>query len=153
MDIDKVDKKILQLLQENAKLTTKEIAAQMDLTTTPVYERIRRLEKNGYITGYVALVNRKKVDKNLIAFLSISLKEHSQKALLKFEKEILIFPKVTECYHIAGQYDFLLKILVKDMQDYHEFTFNRLASLDNIAHVQTDFVMNDLKYSTSIPLG
>ena len=91
------------------------------------------------------------MDKNLIAFLFVSLKEHSQKALLKFEKEVLEFPKVTECYHIAGQYDFLLKILVKDMQDYHEFTFRRLASMDNIAHVQTDFVMNDLKYSTSIP--
>lgn len=152
MTLDKIDKKILQLLQENAKLTTKEIAAQLDLTTTPVYERIRRLEKNGYITGYVALVSRKKVEKNLMAFLFISLKEHSQKALLKFEKEILQFPKVTECYHIAGQYDFLLKILVKDMQDYHEFTFNRLATLDNIAHVQTDFVMNDLKFSTIIPL-
>lgn len=152
MTLDKIDQKILWLLQENAKLTTKEIAAQLDLTTTPVYERIRRLEKNGYITKYVALVDRKKVGKNLMAFLFISLKEHSQKALLKFEKEVLQFPKVTECYHIAGQYDFLLKILVKDMQDYHEFTFNRLASLDNIAHVQTDFVMNDVKFSTTIPI-
>lgn len=152
MILDKIDQKILRLLQENAKLTTKEIAAQLDLTTTPVYERIRRLEKNGYITKYVALVDRKKVGKNLMAFLFISLKEHSQKALLKFEKEVLQFPKVTECYHIAGQYDFLLKILVKDMQDYHEFTFNRLASLDNIAHVQTDFVMNDVKFSTTIPI-
>lgn len=152
MTLDRIDKKILELLQKNAKLSTKEIAAQLDLTTTPVYERIRRLEKNGFITGYVALVDRRKVDKNLIAFLFVSLKEHSQKALLKFEKEVLEFPKVTECYHIAGQYDFLLKILVKDMQDYHEFTFRRLASMDNIAHVQTDFVMNDLKYSTSIPL-
>ncbi len=153
MKLDKTDKTILQLLQENAKLSTKEIASKLDLSPTPTYERIKRLEKNGYITGYVALVDRKKVDKNLMAFLFVSLKEHSQKALLKFQKEILEFPKVVECYHIAGQYDFLLKILVKDMDDYHEFTFNRLASLDNIAHVQTDFVMNDLKYSTLIPIN
>lgn len=152
MTIDDSDRKILTLLQENAKLTTKEIADKLGLSVTPVYERIKRLEKHKYIRGYVALVDRKKVDKSLMAFLFISLKEHSQKALLSFENEILKFPKVIECYHIAGQYDFLLKILVKDMQDYHEFTFQRLASLDNIAHVQTDFVMNDLKYSTQIPI-
>ena len=152
MTIDDSDRKILTLLQENAKLTTKEIADKLGLSVTPVYERIKRLEKHKYIRGYVALVDRKKVDKSLMAFLFISLKEHSQKALLSFENEILKFPKVIECYHIAGQYDFLLKILVKDMQDYHEFTFHRLATLDNIAHVQTDFVMNDLKYSTQIPI-
>jgi len=152
MAIDDSDRKILILLQENAKLTTKEIADKLGLSVTPVYERIKRLEKLKYISGYVALVDRKKVDKSLMAFLFISLKEHSQKALLSFEYEILKFPKVIECYHIAGQYDFLLKILVKDMQDYHEFTFHRLATLDNIAHVQTDFVMNDLKYSTQIPI-
>jgi Lrp/AsnC family leucine-responsive transcriptional regulator len=152
MTIDDSDRKILTLLQENAKLTTKEIADKLGLSVTPVYERIKRLEKHKYIKGYVALVDRKKVDKSLMAFLFISLKEHSQKALLSFENEILKFPKVIECYHIAGQYDFLLKILVKDMQDYHEFTFHRLATLDNIAHVQTDFVMNDLKYSTQIPI-
>lgn len=88
----------------------------------------------------------------LMAFLSVSLKEHSQTALLKFEQEIIKFPKVMECYHIAGQYDFILKIVVRDMQDYHDFTFNRLAAMDNIGHVQTDFVMNDIKYSTEIPL-
>ena len=150
--IDETDKKILKLLQENAKLTNKEIADKLGLTVTPVYERIKRLEKKQFIKSYVALVDRKKVEKGLMAFLFISLKEHSQKALKKFEQEILNFPKITECYHIAGQYDFLLKILVKDMQDYHDFTYNRLATLDNIAHVQTDFVMNDLKYSTAIPL-
>ncbi len=152
MNIDETDKKILQLLQLNAKLTNKEIADKLGLTVTPIYERIKRLEKKKFIKGYVALVDRNKIDKSLMAFLFVSLKEHSQKALKIFEKEILNFPKVTECYHIAGQYDFLLKILVKDMQDYHDFTFNRLATLDNIAHVQTDFVMNDLKNSTEIPL-
>ncbi len=150
--MDEIDKKILQLLQENAKLTNKEIADKLGLSVTPVYERIKRLEKRQFIKAYVAIVDRKKVEKGLMAFLSVSLKEHSQKALINFQQEIMLFPKVTECYHIAGQYDFLLKILVKDMQDYHDFTFNRLASLDNIAHVQTDFVMNDLKYSTAIPI-
>lgn len=151
MFLDKIDRKILAILQENAKLTTKEIAAQLDMTTTPVYERIKRLERRNYITGYVALVNRKKVERGLMAFVSVSLKEHSKKALLKFEQEIVKFEKVVECYHIAGQYDFLLKIMVKDMQDYHGFTFNKMATIENVAHVQTDFVINDLKYSTSVP--
>ncbi|WCL83112.1 Lrp/AsnC family transcriptional regulator (plasmid) [Saprospira sp. CCB-QB6] len=152
MKLDPTDLKILQLLQADAKLSIKEISADLGLSSTPVYERIKRLEKRGYIKGYVALVNRKKVEMGLMAFLSVSLKEHSQTALLKFEQEIIKFPKVMECYHIAGQYDFILKIVVRDMQDYHDFTFNRLAAMDNIGHVQTDFVMNDIKYSTEIPL-
>lgn len=151
MFLDKIDRKILAILQENAKLTTKEIAAQLSMTTTPIYERIKRLEKRNYILGYVALVDRKKVERGLMSFVSISLKEHSKKALLKFEREIIKFPKVVECYHIAGRYDFLLKIMVKDMQDYHDFTYNRMATIENVAHVQTDFVINDLKYSTVIP--
>ncbi len=152
MKLDDIDLQILMLLQENAKLTNKEIAANLGLTTTPVYERIKRLEKRGFIKNYVALVDRRKVGMGLMAFLSVSLKEHSKKALLKFEQEIIQFPKVLECYHIAGQYDFILKIMVRDMQDYHNFTFNKLATMHNIGHVQSDFVMNDIKLSTSIPL-
>lgn len=152
MALDSIDRQILALLQENAKLTNKEIAAQLGLTTTPIYERIKRLEKRGYIKKYVALVDRRKVGMGLMAFLSVSLKEHSKKALLKFEQEIVKFPKVLECYHIAGQYDFILKIMVEDMQDYHNFTFNRLATMDNIGHVQSDFVMNDIKRSTEVPV-
>lgn len=152
MILDDIDRKILKILQEDAKLANKEIADKLGMTITPVYERIKRLEKKQVIKKYVALVDRKKVEKSLMAFLFVSLKEHSQKSLMRFEAEISKFPKVTECYHIAGQYDFLLKIMVKDMEDYHSFTFNRLATLDNIAHIQTDFVMNDLKYSTAVPI-
>lgn len=152
MSLDKIDRKILLLLQKNAKLSNKEIAAELGLTITPIYERIKRLEKRKYIKAYAALVDRKKVDKSLMALLAVSLKEHSKEMLLSFEQKITQFPKVLECYHIAGQYDFMLKIVVKDMEDYHDFTFNKLASMNNIDHVQTNFVMNDIKQSTELPI-
>ncbi len=150
--IDDIDKKILSLLQANAKLTTKEIAAQLDLTTTPTHERIKRLERLKYIKGYVALVDRKKVEKPLLAFCNVALKEHSQKDLQKFDKQIQEFEGVLECYHITGIFDYLLKIVVKDMEAYHHFTYHKLATLDNIGNVQTIFAMKDLKTSTAVPI-
>lgn len=151
MELDSIDRRILNMLQNNSKLTTKELAAALNMTTTPIHERIKRLEKRGYILNYVALLDRRKMEHKLMAFLYISVRDHSQQSLLKFQQAVIKFPKVVECYHIAGQFDFVLKILVKDMEDYHNFTFNRLASLKNIRQVQTDFVINDLKYSTIIP--
>lgn len=151
--LDNLDRRILRILQRNAKLTTKEIAAKLDLTTTPTHERIKRLERLGYIKDYVALVDRKKVDKALLAFCNISLKEHSQKHLKQFDKQIQDFEEVLECFHITGIFDYLLKITVKDMDAYHQFTFNKIAKLSNIQNVQTIFAMNDIKYSTVFPVS
>jgi len=150
--LDKIDKKILHLLQEDAKATTKEIAAKLDMTTTPIYERIKRLERHQIIKRYVALVDRKKVGQNLIGFCNVSLKEHSRKYLERFEDDITEFDEVLECYHITGQYDYLIKIVVTDMEAYHQFTYNHLAQLNNVGNVHTIFVMNDIKYSTAYPV-
>ncbi len=150
--IDKTDKKILGLLQVNAKLTTKEVAAELELTTTPTHERIKRLERLGYIKQYVALVDRKKIARPLLAFCNVALKEQSQKQLQKFEKQIQQFEGVLECFHITGIFDYLLKIVVKDMDAYHDFTFHKLATLENIENVQTIFAMKDIKSTTAIPL-
>lgn len=150
--IDKIDEKILGLLQINAKLTTKEVAAELGLTTTPTHERIKRLERLGYIKQYVALVDRKKVAKPLLAFCNIALKEQSQKHLKKFEEQIQQFEEVLECFHITGIFDYLLKIIVKDMDAYHYFTFHKLATLENIQNVQTIFAMNDIKSTTVVPI-
>jgi Lrp/AsnC family leucine-responsive transcriptional regulator len=137
------------LLQENAKLTTKEVAGELGLSLTPVYERIKRLERHKIITKYVALVDRKKIGKKLIGFCNVSLKEHAKHILTKFEEDIMAYEQVLECYHITGMFDFLIKIAVEDMEGYHQFTFNQLAVLENVGNVQTVFVMNDIKYSTA----
>ena len=150
--LDGIDKKILSILQVNAKLTTKEVAAELGLTTTPTHERIKRLERLGYIKGYVALVDRKKVDKPLLAFCNVALKDQSQKNLKKFDREIKDFEEVLECFHITGIFDYLLKIVVKDMEAYYNFTFYKLGSLENIENVQTIFAMNDVKVSTVVPI-
>lgn len=151
--LDKIDHKILELLQENAKLTTKEVAGELGLSITPVYERIKRLERHKIILKQVALVDRKKIGKKLIGFCNVSLNQHSKGSLSKFEQDVIKFDEVLECYHITGQYDYMIKIAVEDMEAYHKFTFHHLASLDNVGNVHTVFAMNDIKYSTAYPVS
>ncbi|NUQ26701.1 MAG: Lrp/AsnC family transcriptional regulator [Saprospiraceae bacterium] len=148
--LDPTDLRILNLLQEDAHLTNKEIAAELGLTTTPVFERVKRLEDEGYIHKYVALVDRSKLDYTLAAFCNVQLKEHARSYLKQFEDEVRSLREVIECYHIAGMFDYLLKVVVKDMNAYQDFIVNKLAVLDNIGNVQSSFVMTEVKYSTRL---
>jgi DNA-binding Lrp family transcriptional regulator len=143
----------LKLLQQDAKLTNKEIAAKLNLTTTPVFERIKKLEREGYIDKYVALVDRKKVDLSMMVFCNVSLKEHATEFLNRFENDVQSLAEVVECYHIAGMFDYLLKVVVKDMDTYQDFVANKLAGLNNIRKVQSAFVMSEIKHSTQLYLG
>ena len=151
--IDPTDKSILALLQKDGKITFKEIASQLNLTTTPVYERIKRLEREGYIKSYKAILDRKKIGLNLLVFCNISLKEHQASFLVQFEKDIKEFNEVIACYHIAGMYDYLIKISVQDMDVYQHFMANKLANIKNIARVQSSFVMTEVKSAVDLPLG
>jgi len=151
--IDSIDKSILALLQNDGKITFKEIASQLNLTTTPVYERIKRLERDGYIKSYKAILDRKKIGLNLLVFCNISLKEHQASYLSQFEKDIKKFNEVIACYHIAGMYDYLIKISVEDMDVYQYFIANKLANIKNIARVQSSFVMTEVKSAIDLPLG
>jgi len=150
--LDVLDRKILLYLQEDAHLTTKELASKLSITSTPVHERIKRLERDGYITRYVALVDKHKVERSLVGFCNVWLKEHSHPFLRKFEQGVLSLQEVTECYHIAGNFDYLLKVMVKDMDAYQHFIVNKLAKLDNIGNVQSSFAMTEIKHSTVLPL-
>lgn len=150
--LDPTDHRILEMLQENAKLTTKEVAGKLGLSITPVYERIKRLERHKIILRQVALVDRKKIGKNLIGFCNVSLNKHNKEYLLKFEQDVVQFNEVLECYHITGKYDYMIKIAVEDMEAYHKFTYHHLATLDNVGNVHTVFAMNDIKYSTAYPI-
>ena len=150
--LDDIDKAIIRLLQENAKYTNKEIAERLYLTTTPVFERVKKLEKEGYIDKYVALVNRKKVGLQMIAYCDVSLKEHAAAYLERFEQDIQSLPEVVEYYHIAGMLDYLLKVVVPDMETYQNFVSRKLAAFENIGRVQSSFVMTEIKASTALHL-
>lgn len=152
MKLDVTDIKLLNLLQENAKLNTKELAEKVGLSITPTYERIKRLEKQGVIEKYVALLNGKSIGKNLTVMCSVSLKSHSKEMLSEFEKLIVKLPEIIECYHIAGNYDYLLKVISSDMEEYQYFLKNTISVIPNIANVQSFFVMSKLKDSTAINL-
>ncbi|MCB0609008.1 MAG: Lrp/AsnC family transcriptional regulator [Lewinella sp.] len=146
--LDDTDKAILRLLQEDAKYTNKEIASRLNLSTTPVFERIKRLEREGVIRKYVALADRKKVNLGLVSFCNVSLKQHAMELLVRFEEDVKSLPEVVECYHIAGMFDYLLKVVVKDMEAYQQFVSRKLAAVENIGRVQSAFVMTELKNST-----
>ncbi|MFC0184024.1 Lrp/AsnC family transcriptional regulator, leucine-responsive regulatory protein [Pseudarcicella hirudinis] len=153
MKLDIIDKEILKHLQADAHLTTKELASRLNLSPTPVYERVRRLEKEGIIKSYVALVDREKIEKDLMVFCNIRLKEHAQEAGAKFVQQIVQLEEVMECYNISGEYDFMIKIIVKDMREYQSFLMNKLASLANIGSTHSIFVMSEIKYETAYKVG
>lgn len=151
-NLDKVDCSILELLQEDSVQTTKELAAKLKLTTTPVFERVKRLEREGYIENYTAQLNRKKIGLSMLVFCDVSLKEHNRDYLLQFEQEIATIPEVIECHHVAGDYDYLLKIVARDIDGYKDFVNNKLATLENIGRVQSHFVMTEVKNTTTVPV-
>ena len=143
--LDKIDLSILKLLQENARITVKEISETIHLSTTPVHERIRRLEQSGVIKQYTTLLNASKVKKGLMVICYVSLKEHSKNAGMKFIKTINGLNEVIECYNISGEFDFMLKVVEENMDSYYDFHVNRLSQIENVGNVQSVFVMGIIK--------
>ena len=135
--LDEKDRQILKLLQQNAKITVREIAAQIHLSTTPVHDRIKRMEDSGVILQYATLVNHAKVRKGLMVICYISLKEHNKRSGLKFIKTINELTEVIECYNISGEFDFMLKVVTESMDAYYDFHVNKLGQLENIGHMQS----------------
>lgn len=152
MKLDTIDLRLLKILQKKSNLTTKELAAKVNLSATPVFERIKKLEKAGYIKKYVAILDAEKLEKSLTVFCNITLKEHTREIGNQFVKDILTLDEVTECYNISGDYDFLLKVLVKDMKHYQDFVLNHLGSVQNIGSAHSTFVMGEIKNTYSIPI-
>lgn len=150
--IDAIDRRILELLQEDGKKKIKEIAHQLQMTNTPIFERIKRLEREGIIRGYTAQLDRAKLGFVLTAFCSITLEQHHKAYLDQFEEDVRKLPEVAACYHLAGMFDYLLKVYVKDMVDYQYFITEKLASLANIGRVQSSFVMTEVKEEAGLPL-
>lgn len=150
MIFDAIDKKLLEFLQQDSKQTSKELSNKLNLSVTAVYERIKKLEKEGFINGYVAIVNKDKVEKDFVVFCHIKLVQHSQDYVFKFEKEVANLNEVLECYHISGDYDYLLKVLVKDIAAFREFMVKKLTTINHIGSTHSMFVINEVKHSTVI---
>ncbi|HEY4154413.1 MAG TPA: Lrp/AsnC family transcriptional regulator [Puia sp.] len=148
--LDEKDRAILRLLQANAKMTVREIAANVHLSTTPVHERIKRMEDEGVIVQYATLVNHARIKKGLMAICYISLKEHNKRSGAKFIKLIQDFPEVIEFYIISGAFDFMLKVVAESMDHYYDFHVNKLGQVEYIGQVQSTFVMGVIKQTQPV---
>ena len=143
--LDAKDLAILRLLQANARISVKEIAESVQLSTTPVHERIKRLESSGVIKQYATLIDGAKIKKGLMVICYVSLNQHSKKSGAHFIKLINELPEVVECYSISGEFDFMMKIITEDMNSYYNFHVNKLSQAENIGQVQSVFIMGVVK--------
>lgn len=152
MKLDATDRRILELLQANSKINVKEIADQLHITKTPIYERIKRYEREGIIEKYVAILGREKLDASIVVFCSVSLETQKLEQIESFSEAVAHIPEVMECYLMGGANDFLLKVVVKDLNAYHQFSSGKLAALPNVGQIKSTFVLNEVKRSTVFPL-
>lgn len=142
IQLDDFDRDILTILQKDCRMTIKEISSKINLTTTPIFERIKKMEKAGLIKQYVALLDQKMLGKNLSAFIDISIKDHSKDAIDDFINGVIKHKEVMECHHVTGESDFLLKVLVADVEEYNQFVLNKLSTVSNIGKVETRFSLS-----------
>ena len=148
--MDAIDLKILRELQKNARLTHKELAAKVNLSTTPVFERVRKLEREGIIDRYVTVLNSEKLGKGVTVFCSVKMARLGKEIADNFAQTVAAIPEVTECYNISGQYDYLLKIQAPDMKYYQQFVLNVLGTIEHLGSLESSFVMDELKHDYGV---
>ena len=151
-DLDNIDLKILEQLQSNSNLTNKELAAAVHLSTTPTFERVRRLEREGYIKRYAAVLDAEKLNCGFVAFCFLKMKQHSHENAMRIMEAVQAIPEIGECYNISGDYDFLLKIYAKDMKSYQKFLLRILGDIDCIGSLSSSLVLGEVKSTQAIPL-
>lgn len=148
--LDKTDLQILRTLQENARLTTKELAARVSLSSTPVFERLKRLESNGYIKKYVAVLDAEKLNQGFVVFCKVKMQRMNYDIAVAFARIVGEIPEVTDCYNISGSFDYLLKVHAPDMKYYQGFVLNVLGRIENLGSVESVFVMDTVKQEYGI---
>ncbi|MBQ0788957.1 MAG: Lrp/AsnC family transcriptional regulator [Oceanihabitans sp.] len=151
--LDKIDTQLLAILQKNSNRTTKSIAEELGMSTSPIFERIKKLEKEGYIKKYVAVLNNKKIGLKLTVFIGITLQGHTRSYLEKFVKEINNFPEVVECHRVSGNFDYLLKLVVEDIEAYETFIISKLTLLPYLGNVQSLIALSTSKETNEIDLS
>ena len=150
--LDHIDKEILNILQENGRITNTELASRVGMSPPPMLERVKKLEKRGIITKYVALIDPDTIDKGTMALVSVSLDRHRIKSIDQFTHAIEKLPEVMECYHITGEDDYLLKVAVKDIHEYENFILKKLTKLPALSKIKTSFILSTVKYETKFPV-
>lgn len=150
--LDTLDFQLLNLLQENAKYTNKELASKLNLSVTAVFERIKKLEREQIIHHYTAILNREKINKGFIVFCHVKLIQHTKEYITQFEKEVQQLEEVLECFHVSGDYDYLLKVCLEDMESYRTFMVTKLTALNHIGSTQSSFMIGEVKNTTAYPL-
>lgn len=150
--LDDIDRKLLEMLQRDSSTSVKEISDELNLTKTPIYERIKRYEREGIIEKYVAILDFEKIVSSMVIFCSVSLESQKLDSIEAFSRAIEKIPEVTECYLMGGTSDFMLKVVVKDLQAYHRFSSGKLAALPFVSQIRSKFVLNEVKRSTVVPL-
>jgi len=152
MQLDVIDKKLINLLQNNSKQTTKQLSIALNLSVTAVYERIKKLEKEGVIEKYVAIIDKNKIEKSFLVFCHVKLIQHTKENVTTFEREILKLEEVSECFHVSGEYDYILKVYVKDMEQYRTFMVTKLTAIKYIGSTHSTFAIEKVKNTTAILL-
>lgn len=152
MKFDSLDQQLLMYLQENSKITYKELSDKLQLSSTAIHERIKKLEKSGIISKYVALVNRRLINKELVVFSHIKLQQHSAENIKKFEEEIQNLKEVQSCFHVSGDYDYIVKMSFEHMDEYRDFMVNKLTTINVIGSSHSTFVISDVKDDTTYQL-
>ena len=148
--LDKIDTLILRTLQHNARLTIKELAAEVHLSTTPVFERLKRLERQDYIKKYIAILDAQKLNQGFVVYCNVKLRRMNRDIAKDFVERIREVPQVTECYNISGNFDYLLKIHALDMKSYQEFILNVLGAIESVGSIESTFVMEEIKQEYGI---
>jgi Lrp/AsnC family transcriptional regulator len=151
-NLDALDIKILKIIQENSQKTLKDIAEQVNLSLSPTHDRVKRLESDGYIKGYVALLNRKKLNLGLLVHCQVTLEKQTSQNFSEFEAAIKAFPEVISCHLVSGNFDYYLNVLSADVESYNRFYQEKLAVLPSVAHISSLFVMDEIKSTTALPL-
>ena len=151
--LDKIDTQILGILQKDSNRTTKSIAEELGMTTSPVFERIKKLEREGFIKKYVAVLDHKKIGLKLTVFIGITLQGHTRSYLEKFVKEINNFPEIVECHRVSGNFDYLLKLVVEDIEAYEHFIISKLTLLPYLGNVQSLITLSTGKEINEIDIS
>lgn len=152
MKLDSIDLEILKILQEDGRIANFELAKRVGLTPAPTLARVKKLETSGYIRRYVALADQTKLGMAVTAFVSVILESHKKKTTLDFVKAVQNLPEVLECHHIAGEEDFLLKVVAASPGEYERFVLDKLTKIEGIEKVKTTFVLSSSKLETAIPV-
>ena len=147
--MDAIDKKLLEYLQQDSKKTTKELSLKLNLSVTAVYERIKKLEREGVVSKYVALLDKNKIEKGFVVLCNVKLVQHNVDSVTTFEKQVVKLNEVLECFHVSGDYDYVLKIYVKDMEEYRQFMLTKLTTLQHIGSTHSVFMIGEVKNTTA----